>query len=196
MAADGVGRYQAGETALIVKVPEAEPVVGSWRELFDASARAGVPAHVSVLYPFLSQDQVDDRVLGVMSELFCSHSAFDVRFRRCGRFPGVLYLAPEPDGQLRALTLAVADRWPEAPPYGGRFAEVVPHLTVAHDQEPGVLDAVEADLAGRPPVTARVSSVQLLVFDGTAWREQADFALRAPRISAPSTCAEPRDRKP
>lgn len=86
--------------------------------------------------------------------------------RRPGRFPGVLYLAPESDDRFRALTLAVADRWPEVPPYGGRFAEVVPHLMVAHGQEPSVLDAVEADLAGRLPVTTRVGSVQLLVFDG------------------------------
>ncbi|WUD77255.1 2'-5' RNA ligase family protein [Streptomyces sp. NBC_00510] len=184
MAADGVGQYRAGETALIVKVPEAEPVVGSWRERFDASVGAGVPAHVSVLYPFLSQDRVGDQVLGVLGELFGSHSAFDLHFRRCGHFPGVLYLAPESDDQFRALTLAVANRWPEAPPYGGRFAEVIPHLTVAHGQEASVLDAVEADLAGRLPVTTHVSSVQLLVFDGIVWRERADFALRAPRVDA------------
>ncbi|WP_328629094.1 2'-5' RNA ligase family protein [Streptomyces sp. NBC_00353] len=184
MAADSAGQYRAGETALIVEVPEAEPVVGSWRERFDASVGAGVPAHVSVLYPFLSQDRVGDQVLGVLGELFGSHSAFDLRFRECGRFPGVLYLAPESDDQLRALTLAVADRWPEAPPYGGQFAEVIPHLTVAHGQEPSVLDAVEADLSSRLPVTTHVGSVQLLVFDGIVWRERADFALRTPRVDA------------
>lgn len=96
----------------------------------------------------------------------------------------MLYLAPESDDQFRALTLAVADRWPEAPPYGGQFAEVIPHLTVAHGQEPSVLDAVEADLSSRLPVTTRVSSVQLLVFDGILWRERADFALRTPRVDA------------
>ncbi|MFF1473710.1 2'-5' RNA ligase family protein [Streptomyces mirabilis] len=184
MAADEVGQYGVGETALIVKVPEAEPVVGDWRERFDVSVGAGVPAHVSLLYPFLNQDHIDDQVLAVLGELFGSNSAFGLCFRECGRFPGVLFLAPEPDDQLRELTAAVVDRWPEAPPYGGRFDEVIPHLTVAIGQEPGVLDAVEADLAGRLPVTTRVSSVQLLVFDGVVWRERADFALRAPRVDA------------
>ncbi|MDF6043866.1 2'-5' RNA ligase family protein [Streptomyces sp. JH14] len=184
MAADSVGQYRAGETALIVKVPEAEPVVGSWRERFDASVGAGVPAHVSVLYPFLSQDRVGDHVLGVLGKLFGSHSGFDLCFRECGRFPGVLYLAPEADDQFRALTVAVADRWPEAPPYGGQFAEVIPHLTVAHGQEPSVLDAVEAGLSSRLPIATHVSSVQLLVFDGIVWRERADFALRTPRVDA------------
>lgn len=82
------------------------------------------------------------------------------------------------------MTAAVVDRWPEAPPYGGRFSEVIPHLTVANGQEPSVLDAVEADLASRLPVTTRVSSVQLLVFDGVVWRERADFTLCAPQVDA------------
>ncbi|MFE7795016.1 2'-5' RNA ligase family protein [Streptomyces sp. NPDC057460] len=184
MAADEVAQYGAGETALIVRVSEAEPVVGGLRERFDGSVGAGVPAHVSLLYPFLHQDRIDEQVLGVLSELFGSCSAFDLRFQECGRFPGVLFLAPEPDGPLRALTSAVVDRWPEAPPYGGRFSEVVPHLTVANGQEPSVLDAIEADLASRLPVTTRVSSVQLLVFDGVVWRERADFTLRAPQVDA------------
>ncbi|MHA6759041.1 2'-5' RNA ligase family protein [Streptacidiphilus sp. PAMC 29251] len=178
MTADEVGQYRAGETALIVKIPEAEPVVGYWRERFDASVGTGVPAHVSVLAPFLHQDRIDNQVLDVLGELFGSHRAFDLCFRGCSRFPGVLFLAPEPAGPLRALTEAVVDRWPEAPPYGGRFAEVVPHLTVAIAQQTDVLNTVEVALASQLPITAQVSSVQLLVFDGILWRKRADFALR------------------
>ncbi|MFI6566135.1 2'-5' RNA ligase family protein [Streptomyces sp. NPDC050534] len=44
-------------------------------------------------------------------------------------------LVPEPDTQLRQLTEAISDRWPEAPPYGGRFAEIVPHLTIAQGRK-------------------------------------------------------------
>ncbi|MET8542536.1 2'-5' RNA ligase family protein [Kitasatospora sp. NPDC004799] len=178
MAGDGAGGYRAGETALIVKVPEAEPVVGRWRERFDSSVAVGIPAHVTVLYPFLRHDRIGDRVLGELGALFGAHRAFDVGFPGCGRFPGVLYLAPAQEDRLRALTSAVADRWPEAPPFQGRFADVVPHLTVAYSQEPGVFDEIEADLSGRLPVTARVVSVHLLVYDGTTWRERAEFALR------------------
>ncbi|MGW0857653.1 2'-5' RNA ligase family protein [Streptomyces sp. NPDC002690] len=90
----------------------------------------------------------------------------------------MLFLAPTPSGPLQALTRLVRQRWPEVPPYGGRFAEVVPHLTVAHGQERGVFDEIEADLAGRLPFTARVSSVQLLVRDGEYWHERVAFPLR------------------
>lgn len=69
-------------------------------------------------------------------------------FERYGRLPEGLCPVPEPDTQLRQLTEAIADRWPEAPPYGGRFAEIVPHLTIAQGREDAVLEEIEADLTG------------------------------------------------
>jgi 2'-5' RNA ligase len=162
---------------LLAKVPEAEPLVGGWRQRFDPSARAGIPAHVTVLYPFLEQDHIDADVLSALESLLGTHRPFDVWFQECGRFPDVLFLAPVPDQPLRALTRAVAERWPEAPPYAGRFAEAIPHLTVAHGQERSVLDEVAADLTGRLPVTARVSQVHLVVCDGDRWHERAAFPL-------------------
>ncbi|WP_405680913.1 MULTISPECIES: 2'-5' RNA ligase family protein [unclassified Streptomyces] len=103
--------------------------------------------------------------------------AFDLGFERCGQLPEVLHLVPEPDTQLRQLTEAIADRWPEAPQYGGRFAEIVPHLTIAQSQEDAVLEENEAGLAGRLPFTSHVSSVDLMVHDGVKWQERASFAL-------------------
>ncbi len=106
------------------------------------------------------------------------HRPFEARFEHCGRFPGILYLVPEPDLPFRRLTEAIADRWPETPPFGGQFDEVVPHLTIAQGQDDAVLEEAEADLRGRLPVTAPVSSVDLMVHDGTRWQQRASFALR------------------
>lgn len=89
----------------------------------------------------------------------------------------MLYLAPEPDAQLRVLTEVIAERWPEAPPYGGQFSEIVPHLTVADGQDDEVLDQIEAELLSKLPFTSRVSSVDLIVHDGANWQERASFAL-------------------
>ncbi|MEU4730113.1 2'-5' RNA ligase family protein [Streptomyces sp. NPDC023588] len=178
MPEDQSGLYQAGETVLLVTVPEAEPLVGGWRQRFDSSAGARLPAHVTVLYPFLDHGRIDADVLGTLEWLFGSHCAFDVRFEDFGRFPDVLFLVPTPGGPLRALTQAVCERWPEVPPYGGRFAEVVPHLTVAHGQERRAFDEAEAALTGRLPVIAHVSAVRLFACDGESWHEQAAFPLR------------------
>jgi 2'-5' RNA ligase len=177
MADEESSGYRAGETALIVTVPEAEPVVSAWRTRYDAAAAAGVPAHITVLYPFLDQRAVTAGVVKQLRALFAGHRAFTVELARARRFPGVLYLAPAPETELRALTDAVARRWPEAPPYRGQFEDVVPHLTVAHDQEAGLLDLVEADIAGQLPVSARVASVALVAFTGQAWREEHRFGL-------------------
>ncbi|WP_369360665.1 2'-5' RNA ligase family protein [Streptomyces sp. cg2] len=172
--------FQAGQTGLVVRIPEAESAVRAWRERFDPSARAGVPAHVTVLFPFLDERRIDARVCSVLADVLGRHGAFGLRFARCGRFPGVLCLVPEPDGQLRRLTEAVAGRWPEAQPYGGKFTEVVPHLTVADSQDDGVpdeLDEIEAELLGELPFTSWVSSVDLMVHDGARWQGRASFAL-------------------
>ncbi|MFD7100998.1 2'-5' RNA ligase family protein, partial [Streptomyces xanthophaeus] len=157
MADDSTSAFQAGQSGLIVRIPEAEPFVRRWRGRLDPSAQAGVPAHVTVLFPFLDASRIDARVEGALADVLGSHQAFDLRFERCGRFPEVLYLLPEPDTQLRQLTEAIADRWPEAPPYGGRFSEIVPHLTIAQGQEDAVLEEIEAGLADRLPFTSHVA---------------------------------------
>jgi len=50
---------EATESALIVPVPEAEPVVGEFRASLDRCAGWGVPAHVTVIYPFRAPDRLD-----------------------------------------------------------------------------------------------------------------------------------------
>ncbi|WP_030761215.1 MULTISPECIES: 2'-5' RNA ligase family protein [unclassified Streptomyces] len=175
--ADDSSAFQAGRTGLIVRIPEAEPSVRRWREQLDPSARAGVPAHITVLFPFLDESRIDAVVHSALADVLGSHQAFDLRFERCGRLPEVLYLVPEPDTHLRQLTETIADRRPEAPPYGGRFAEIVPHLTIAQGQDDAVMEEIEADLAGRLPFTSHVASVELMVHDGVKWQERASFVL-------------------
>ncbi|WP_060886173.1 2'-5' RNA ligase family protein [Streptomyces caniscabiei] len=178
MAGNDSGELQTGRSGLIVRVPEAEPAVRAWRDRLDPSARAGVPAHVTVLFPFLDESRIDNDACAALGEVIGRHRSFETRFEHCGRFPGILYLVPEPDIPFRRLTEAIADRWPEAPPFGGQFDDVVPHLTIAQGQDDAVLEEAEADLRSRLPVTARVSSVDLLVHDGTRWQQRASFALR------------------
>lgn len=169
--------YRAGQTALVAVIHEAEPIVGAWRSRLDPSAAAGVPAHVSVLSPFLPAAHLDDAVVGELTSLFGAQPAFHVRFAEFRRFPGVLYLAPDPDEQFRALTGVLATRWPEAPPYGSQFSDVKPHLTVAYEQPTPVLDEVEASITTRLPIAAHITAVALFVHDGARWRQRMTFDL-------------------
>jgi 2'-5' RNA ligase len=170
-------QYRAGDTALIAVVKEAEPLVADWRRRFDSSASAGVPAHVTVLVPFLNAELLDAETINDLTALFGRHDSFGVQFERCGRFPDVLFLVPTPDQPFRKLTEAVAARWPEAPPYGGQFTEVIPHLTVAHGRQGRVLDETEAALTPQLPFAAEVASISLFVNDGDLWRQRWEFPL-------------------
>ncbi|MFG1665184.1 2'-5' RNA ligase family protein [Streptomyces sp. Y7] len=174
--------FQAGQSGLIVRIPEAEPAVRAWRERLDPSARAGVPAHVTVLFPFLDASRIDRRACAAIGEVVGRHRAFQARFDHCGRFPGVLYLAPDPDTPFRRLTEAMAERWPENPPFGGQFDDVVPHLTVAQGQDEALVQKAEADLLTALPIVTQVSTVDLLIHDGTRWRQRASFPLGQTRL--------------
>lgn len=122
-----------------------------------------------------------DPVLRALLEICGELPVLDVEFRQTARFPGVLFLDPEPSGGLRKLTAARVRRWPEAPPYGRAFAEITPHLTVAHGVGDDVLPDLEDALRHGLPLRTRLSEACLYTFDGAQWRlrERLPFAAGA-----------------
>ena len=64
------------ESGLIVIVPEAEDLVGRFRIQFDSSAAVGVPAHVTVLYPFKPPHELTADVFQALEKLFSPLPAF------------------------------------------------------------------------------------------------------------------------
>jgi 2'-5' RNA ligase len=172
-----------GETAVVVVADAAEPAVGRWRSRFDGSAAVGVPAHITVLYPFLPLDEVTPAVVERLAAIVATEPSFEVTFARFGRFPGsVLWLDPEPAEPFRRLTYAVWSAWPQTPPYGGLYADVTPHLTVAEHAEPVLLDEICAEVASALPVSMTVSHADLLAIRDGTWRTYASLPL-APAVS-------------
>jgi len=190
MSDEAEPHWGAGETALLITVPEADTLVGGAREKYDPVAAMGVPAHLTVLYPFLPAGRIDDGVPAELLGLFAGYQAFELAFSRVGRYPELLWLAPEPDGPVRELSEAVEARWPEAPPYGGAFDDPMPHLTVASKQPQEVYEAIERELIAGLPLHTRVTGVHLVVSDGVRWHHRATFPLRARRAAAGSTDQE------
>ncbi|OEU99348.1 MULTISPECIES: 2'-5' RNA ligase family protein [Streptomyces] len=167
----------AGTTALSVLLPEVDPLVRGWRARYDTAARHGGTAHLTVLFPFLHRDRIRAPQRAALAALYARHRPFTVTFGRCGSFPGVLHLVPEPAAPLRALTAAAAARWPSHPPYGGVLGAVEPHLTVANSGGAGVHRRIAAQLTARLPVTARVSRVELVVHEEGRWLPWLGFPL-------------------
>jgi 2'-5' RNA ligase len=172
---------EATETALIVAVPEVEEAVGGWRASLDRAAGWGVPAHVTVLFPFRAPARIDDDVLAALRETIATVPRFEVTFGHVEWFGRtVVWLAPRPDRPFRDLTSAVVRRFPETPPYGGEFGDdVVPHLTIGHDAAPEVLARAGDGVAAHLPIRAGVESVRLIAGARApdSWRTVAEFPL-------------------
>jgi 2'-5' RNA ligase len=167
------------ESAFAVNVPEAEPLVGALRERLDPSARLGVPAHITVLYPFMSPEKITKAVLGEIRQSLSPAGAFTYSLNRVARFPGALYLAPEPAMPFIALTQRLVAQFPAHQPYGGQHVRVVPHLTVAQAGE-AEHDLVEPRLAAAlsgAEIRARCSEVVLIENSSGLWKPMHTFAL-------------------
>ena len=169
-------RVLPDDSALYLEVPAADPLVSPHRLRWDG-AGAVVPAHVTVLYPFLDPAAISEEVHAALARIASDVAAFDVRFERVGRFTDAVWLAPEPVGPIAALTDAVAARWPDHPPYGGAFDEVIHHLTVADGAPPEVLERLEIELADLLPISQPVRELVLAVRRRGTWTERARYSL-------------------
>jgi 2'-5' RNA ligase len=162
---------------VVVTVPEAEPVVRDWRLRHTYDAPLGMPAHVTLLFPFVPADRLGGAQARV-AEVVAAAPAFDVAFASTARFPEVLYLAPKPAQPFAALTEAIVSEWPEHPPYEGAFETVMPHLTVAESEDSAVLDRISAEVEPQLPIEARVGEASLFVEDDEGrWSEHSRLPL-------------------
>ena len=168
------------QTGLVIVVPEAEARFGALRRKFDPQASLGVPAHITILFPFMAPELIDSTVRRRLSILFKRFSPFRCVLTRVERFPATVYLAPAFAEPFTDLTTAVAREFPEYPPYGGAYSSVVPHLTVA-DGDTVAAESVErelrADIERNGPVATHCSSVKLLENSSGLWKEMHEFTL-------------------
>jgi 2'-5' RNA ligase len=170
------------EAALIVACPAAHEALGDQRPSLDRAAQVGVPAHLTVVYPFKADPGIEDH--RQLTELFLSFPSFTVSGERTGWFDdAVVFVEPVDPMPVIALTEAVQAAFPAYPIYGGAFDEVVPHLTIGHDQSPDVLRAAERAVLDRLPFRQVVDHVELWSGPELAtaptgsWRHQRDYLL-------------------
>lgn len=168
-------------SALVILASEADPLVAAYRERYDPSAARGMPAHITLLYPFLPPAAIGDDVLMQLKALFAALPAFPYTLSAVRAFPDLLYLAPEPDAPFRELIAALAARFPKTPPYGGSIPldKIVPHLTVAHTPDPAELEALRARFtvhaAPRLPLALWAGEVWLMDDRAGQWAQQQAF---------------------
>ena len=104
-------------SVLVVPIREAESLVRH--------------AHITLLSPFAAKEDLTDGVLAELDLVFADCVPWSFRLAEVAQFPGgTTYLAPDPLAPFRSLTHELFRRFPEFPPYGGQFDDVVPHLSV------------------------------------------------------------------
>jgi 2'-5' RNA ligase len=157
----------ANRGALIIPAPEAEAHVSRVRALHDPVAALGVPAHLTVIFPFATPGELESEELRA---LFAGFAAFPYDLVGVGTFAnGTVWLEPAPRQPFAALTEAVWRRWPRWPPYGGLHDQVIPHLTVSEGP---------VDLSLAFPIRCQAREVVWLEEGADRrWRPQARFAL-------------------
>jgi 2'-5' RNA ligase superfamily len=105
------------QSALLLAVPAAEAAVGAHRARLDPSARDGVPAHITVLYPSLPPAEIGPRVLGGLSRLFAGVPRFSFILDQVRWFDeSVVWLGPADESPFRALTELAAQAHPGCSP--------------------------------------------------------------------------------
>ena len=155
-----------GHTVIQVPVPALDTIA-------HRLAAAPVCPHVTLLGPFMDRGVVDDDVVGAIREVLEPVRAFDFELSAVSHFlGGPTYLAPGPVEPFIQLTEILAAAFPQWPPYGGAFDEVIPHLSIGE----ALPESEVAVLRELLPINATADEVTL-----TWWSEHvAEVLVRFP----------------
>ncbi len=165
-----LGRFQTA-SALLIAVPEVGVVLAD----LDAED-SGLPPHITVLYPFKKPGQIKSPDVRKLTELARSaESPIPFELDKVRDFNGDAYLAPNPSQPFVELTQTASEIWPDHPPYGGKFDDIVPHLTLGvRDLSPVEID----ELSNKLPVSACATELLLLTRNRRGrWTEHSRFSI-------------------
>ncbi|MEU9031310.1 2'-5' RNA ligase family protein [Streptomyces sp. NPDC048383] len=165
-----------GTTAVVIELPPAEVLLRAAASVRASLVRTGLPAHVTVMYPFVPVADLGDDTEREFHRLAGSIPAADLLLRRLVTAPGFVAVGA---GELDPAIAAFRDVWPDLRPYGGRFGESPSaHVTVALG-----CDGTEARRVGERvrellPLPARAEAAHLVALTDRGWqrRTSARFA--------------------
>ncbi|WP_199521593.1 2'-5' RNA ligase family protein [Jiangella anatolica] len=141
-------------------------------------------AHITVLAPFLPA--ADSAALERVESLLAETPPITFALDRIETFPnGVIYLAPEPDGPFRELTERFVAAFPQCPPYGGQFPDIVPHLTLDQLSAEVTVASTRDRLGDTVPVTCVADRVDLVWYEPHRTRLLTSLPLGAVRAGSP-----------
>ncbi|WP_367048362.1 2'-5' RNA ligase family protein [Streptomyces sp. Je 1-332] len=172
----------SGTTAVLALLPDAEPLLELAAQVDALVVRPGVPAHATLLYPWLPADQIGPTELERLRAVLvrASPEAGRILLRLAEVVPGHSFVSV-PAPELCPLATAVRAAFPEQVPYGGRFGQDPPvHVTVALDAAaPSTAAEVARRVTGRLPISTEVSAVHVVALAPEGWQTLAELPLTA-----------------
>jgi 2'-5' RNA ligase len=165
----------APETALVLVVT-LPPALEALRLGSIEDASDGVPAHVTLLYPFAEERQLGDDVLEVVAAIAARHPVLRLTLGEGRRFPDTLYASVEPDAAVRALQSELAAAFPTLPLYGDTYP-FEPHVSIL--EGPDAIDplALEDPAWQTLPVEQLVDAIDLITGRDGVWATRRRFPL-------------------
>ena len=166
----------------MVPVAPLEPLVRERTRYYDDAYLSGDPtfahAHVTLLAPFVDASAFTPAVQASISRVLRRHRPFPARFDQVAQFPdGMIHLLPREEEPFRRLTADLAADFPDHRPYGGRYRDPRPHVTLDRagaDVDVGVVRGWMADLL---PVRVDVTGVRLSWYEQNGCRTLASWPL-------------------
>jgi 2'-5' RNA ligase len=176
----------SGRSAVIVPI-ELPPDLRALRDGSDPMAARGVPAHVTILFPFLPADALGAEIHTGLARIAADSRPWTARFDQVQCREGRVWLVPADQAPFIGLTMAVAARWPEYPPYGGVHDELIAHLTMVETSNAGPVEAVCAAARASAPFEFEVTELSVLAEDEAGrWHTERRIPLGRPttRVSS------------
>jgi 2'-5' RNA ligase len=163
------------ESALLIVPPrQVQAFAYPIREEHDAESFSRVPAHITLLYPFVSPDEVDEAA-EQLKKTCAGFPPFELTLDQYGRFEDALFLEPSDPQKIDELYQRLLEVFPDYPAYKGEHdRELRFHLTLARFE-----DAAKADKIELPPTPSFTFEVkQLHLYLGSP-EEDTPFIPRA-----------------
>jgi 2'-5' RNA ligase len=129
------------------------------RERYDSESFEQVPAHITLLYPFVPPAQIDIAI-DQLTSTCATFPAFELTLDRYGRFEDAIFLEPSNPAPINDLYHHLIAAYPEYPAYAGEHGDDLHfHLTLARFKSPAEGDAIE--LPPNPSFTFTVKRLHL-----------------------------------
>ncbi len=147
---------------VIIAPPRVQALTTPMRRRYSFDGMQRVPAHITVLFPFVPVDQLDD-VCPKLKRLFDDFPIFEVTLDGYGHFPRATYLKPADPEPIKALFRIVHAEFPDYPPYRGAFSsdDITPHMTVGEFESEAERKA--AEFPHYKPISFKVRRLHLII---------------------------------